>query len=215
MADILLDVQSPPATPAAGQAVIYIDSASKKLSQKDDTGRVDTLDDFLNFSVAAQGPGFAADTYLTGSSVAFLSVLPRVGTLYQCTFDVAKTAAGTAAPVIIVRMGTLGTTSDAARLTFTFPAATAIADVGTFSVWALFRTVGAGTSAVLQGRANLIHKGTATGLTGLSIEPGPTVQVTSAGFDSTVASSIIGLSVNGGTSAAWTVQMVEANLQNI
>lgn len=215
MADILLDVQSPPATPAAGQAVIYVDNVSKKLSQKDDTGKVDTLDDFLNNSVAAQGPGFAADTYLIGSSIPLLSVVPRVGTLYQCTFDVAKTAAGTVAPAIIVRVGTLGTTGDAARLTFTFPAQTAIADVGTFTVWALFRTVGAGTAAVLQGRANLIHKGTATGLTGLSIEPGPTVQATSAGFDSTVANTIIGLSVNGGTSAAWTVQLVESMVTNI
>lgn len=215
MADILIDNQSPPATPASGQTVLYVDSASKKLSQKDDAGKVDTLDDFINQSVAAQGAGFASDTYLTGSSIALLSAVPRVGTLYQCTFDVSKTAAGTAAPVIILRVGTLGTTGDAARLTFTFPAQTAIADVGTFTIWALFRTVGAGTAAVLQGRANLIHKGTATGLTGLSIEPGPTLQVTSAGFDSTVANSILGLSVNGGASAAWTVQLAEAMVTNI
>lgn len=215
MADILLDTQSPPATPAAGQAVLYVDNVSKKLSQKDDTGKIDTLDDFINQSVAAQGAGFATDTYLTGSSIALQSAVPRVGTLYQCTFDVSKTAAGVAAPVIIVRVGTLGTTGDATRLTFTFPAQTAIADVGTFTVWALFRTVGAGTAAVLQGRSNLIHKGTATGLTGLSIEPGPTLQVTSAGFDSTVANNIIGLSVNGGASAAWTVQMVESLISNI
>jgi hypothetical protein len=215
VADILLDVQSPPATPSAGQAVIYVDNVSKKLSTKNDAGVIDTIDDILNNSVAAQGAGFATDTYLTGSSIPLLSVVPKVGTMYQCTFDVSKSAAGTAAPVLIVRYGTVGTVADTARLTFTFPAQTAIADVGMFTVWALFRTVGSATTAVLQGRAALTHKGTATGLTGLSVEPGPVVQVTSAGFDSTVASSIIGLSVNGGGSAAWTVQLVEAMVSNL
>lgn len=213
MADILLDVQSPPPTPAAGQAVIYVDSVSKRLSTKDDAGLVATVVDLTNASVAAQGAGFAADTYLIGSSIALLSAVPRVRTLYQCTFDVAKTAAGTVAPVLILRFGTLGTTGDAAILTFTFPAQTAIADVGLFTVWALFRSVGA--AGVLQGRAALTHKGTATGLTGLSIEPGPVVQVTSAGFNTALANAIMGLSVNGGTSAAWTVQLVEALVTNL
>lgn len=213
MADILIDVQSPPSTPAAGQAVVFVDSTQKLLSTKDDAGKISTLGDLTNASVAVQGAGFATDTYLVGSSIALLALVPRIRTLYQCTFDVSKSAAGTATPIIIVRFGTLGTTGDAARLTFTFPAATAIADVGTFTVWALFRSIGA--AGVLQGRANLVHKGTATGLTGLSIEPGPTVQVTSAGFDTAVANSIIGLSVNGGTSAAWTVQLVEAMVTNL
>jgi len=213
VADILIDVQSPPSTPAAGQAVVFVDSTQKLLSTKDDAGKISTLGDLTNASVAVQGAGFATDTYLVGSSIALLALVPRIRTLYQCTFDVSKSAAGTATPIIIVRFGTLGTTGDAARLTFTFPAATAIADVGTFTVWALFRSIGA--AGVLQGRANLVHKGTATGLTGLSIEPGPTVQVTSAGFDTAVANSIIGLSVNGGTSAAWTVQLVEAMVTNL
>ena len=40
------------------------------------------------------------------------------------------------------------------------------------------------------------------------------VQTTSAGFDSTTANTYLGLSVNGGASAAWTVQIVEARLEN-
>jgi hypothetical protein len=207
--------QVAPDAPAAGRSRLFVDPTSKVLSIRDDAGNITTLSDLANASVAAQGPGFAADTYLAGSNVALGNRVPKVRTLYQCTFDVSKTAAGTVAPVIILRIGTLGTTADAARVTFTFPAQTAAADVGTFSIWALFRTVGAGTAAVVQGRAHLVHKGTATGLTGLSIEPGPTVQAVSAGFDSAVASSIIGLSVNGGTSAAWTVQLVEAKVENI
>jgi hypothetical protein len=166
-----------------------------------------------NHSTAVQGAGFATDTYLTGSSIALLTTPPRVGTLYRCTFDVSKTAAGTATPVIIVRFGTAGTTADTARLTFTFPAQTADADIGVFTVWALFRTIGA--SGVVQGRASLVHTGGATGLLGLSVNPGPTLQVTSGSFSTTVANSIIGMSVNGGASAAWTVELVEAVLQNL
>ena len=161
------------------------------------------------YSTASQA-GFSSDTYLTGSALAF-DIAPVVGTLYRCTFDVAKTGAGTAAPVIIVRFGTAGTTSDSARLTFTFPAQTADADVGTFDNRALFRTIGG--SGVLQGRASLTHTGGATGLLGLSVNPGPTLQVTSSGFDTAVAASIIGLSVNGGTSASWTAQLVEATVR--
>jgi hypothetical protein len=213
MSAVNLANQVAPAAPSAGRSRLFVDPVTKLLSLIDDAGTIQTLADVTNASVAAQGPGFAADTYLAGSNIALGNRLPKTRTLYQCTFDVSKTAAGTATPIIIVRIGTAGSTADAARVTFTFPAQTAIADVGTFSVWALFRTVGA--SGIVQGRANLIHRGPTTGLTGLSVEPGPTVQAVSAAFDTAIANSIIGLSVNGGGSAAWTVQLVEAKVENI
>lgn len=40
MADIVLDVQSAPTTPAAGVAIAYFDNATKKLASKDDAGVV-------------------------------------------------------------------------------------------------------------------------------------------------------------------------------
>jgi hypothetical protein len=164
----------------------------------------------MNYSTAAQGAGFASDTYLTGSNILLPNGLPKVGTKYRCKFDVSKTAAGTATPIIQIRIGTAGTTADTSRCSFTFGAGTAATDVGTFEVTGVFRTVGSGTSAVLQGRCeltNLASTGLASTVKG--------VQTTSSGFDSTVANSIIGLSVNGGTSAAWTVQLVEAELSGL
>lgn len=160
-----------------------------------------------NKSVAAQGAGFSSDTYLTGSNVPCVS--PVVGTLYRLTFDVVKTAAGTATPAITVRVGTAATTSDSARLTFTFGSGTAAADTGRFEVEAMFRTVGSGTSAVLQGRASLISNLATTGISNAV----KVLQVTSGGFDSTVASSQIGASYNGGASASHTVQLVTAKLE--
>ena len=165
----------------------------------------------FNQSVAQQGAGFAADTYLTGSNVTIPSGGLQVGTRYHLIFNVAKTAAGTATPILAVRLGTAGTTADTARLTFTFAAQTAAADDGTFEVWATFRTVGSGTSAVLQGVAQCRHRLSTTGLQNL---PSVTLPVTSAGFDSTTP-TVIGASINGGASASWTVQLVQAELVNL
>lgn len=159
-----------------------------------------------NASTVAQGPGFAADTYAAGSFIA-LPAAPKVGSRYRVVLDVSKTAAGTATPIITVRVGTAGSTADAARHTFTFNAGTAAADVGRFEIDLVFRSVGGGTSAVCQARAVCNHSLSTTGLINI---PAQVLQSTSAGFDSTVAGLGIGVSVNGGASAAWTVQLVNA-----
>lgn len=165
-------------------------------------------DGYVNYSTASQASGFAADTYLTGSNIMLPSGSPYVGSLYHLIFDVVKTGAGTATPIITVRYGTAGSTSDTARVTFTFGAGTAAADTGVFDLFLLFRTVGSGTAAVLQGQARLTSNLTTTGLSNAV----KALQVTSGGFDSTPASSIIGASYNGGASASHTVQMVRAEL---
>jgi len=160
-----------------------------------------------NWSTAAQGAGFATDTYVTGSAIAIPSGYPLAGTRYTCRITASKTAAGTATPIVQVRIGTAGSTADTSRCSFTFSAGTAATDVGEFEVTAIFRSVGSGTAAVLQGHCGLKSQPT-TGFSSLL----KGVQTTSSGFDSTVANSIIGVSVNGGTSAAWTVQQVDAQL---
>lgn len=161
-----------------------------------------------NQATAAQGPGFATDTYVTGSFVVFPAA-PKVGTRYRCRISVSKSAAGTATPIVQVRTGTAGSTADTSRNSFTFSAGTAATDVGMFDVEIVFRSVGSGTSAVMQGHCGLISQPT-TGFSSLL----KGVQTTSGGFDSTTAGLGIGVSVNGGTSAAWTVQMVNAEILN-
>lgn len=162
-------------------------------------------------SLAAQGPGFAADTYLAGSAIAIPGGALRAGTRYRLAFDVAKTAAGVAAPAITLRFGSTGTVADAALATMTFPVQTAAADDGRFVIEATFRSVGAG-SALVQAVAALSHTLPATGL---SNSPGPVRRATSAPFDSTPAGAVIGVSVNGGALAAWTVTLAQASLENI
>ncbi len=214
MATITVTTNAAPGTPSTGAATLYVDSTTKLLTSVNDSGVTQTSPLWkFNQSVTSQGAGFSSDTYLVGSNLSIPSGYPRVGTLYHATFDVSKTAFGTATPIVTLRIGTLGTTGDAAICAFTFGAGTATADVGTFEVWGLFRTVGATTTAVVQGRAEIRHTATAT--TGLIPTESQTLQVTSSGFDSTVANSIIGLSVNGGASAAWTVQLVTAEFRAV
>ena len=164
----------------------------------------------FNFSTGAQGAGFSSDTYLTGSNILLPSSRPIAGTLYRCEFAVSKTNAGTATPIITLRYGTNASTSDTGLITFTFGAGSAATDTALWYVEALFRSVGSGTSAVLAGASELTNTLASTGFTtALKMQ-----QANSSGFDSTTANTYLGLSVNGGTSAAWTVQLVASRLEN-
>jgi hypothetical protein len=165
-----------------------------------------------NQAVASQS-GFAADTYLVGSSITMPASLPQVGTTYKLVMDIAKTAAGVVAPVLTLRFGVNGTVADAALCTFTFGAQTAAVDQGTLTIpFAIFRTVGAATAAVVQAIAELRHQLASTGLTVTGTAGYAELGSTSAGFNSTVAGSIIGASLNAGASAAWTITGVRAEL---
>lgn len=211
MADILLDVQSNPATPAGGQAVVSINTTNKRLVVTDDAGRAATVEGLFNASTANQ-TGFAADTYVAGSNLTVPPALLRVGGTYYCSFDMVKTAAGTAATTVIIRFGTAGTTADTARLTFTFGTGTAAIDTGVFEVWAHVRTSGA--SGVMVGMCRCTHHLAATGLVSTGASGTGIILVTSGSFDMTVASSIIGISFNGGGSYVGTNTVVQSRLTN-
>jgi hypothetical protein len=186
------------ATLLPGQALIFLDGVGFVI--------IPATTSLRNFSTSQQ-TGFSSDTYLTGSYLKF-PALPSVGLIYECKFDITKTAAGTATPIINIRVGTAGTTSDTARNTFTFGAGTAAVDVAHVSIYALFRAVGSGTSAVLQAVAAAVKNLEATGWsTNVS-----TRVSTSGGFDSTIANLGIGISYNGGASAAHTIQLVESRI---
>lgn len=212
MAEHLLDGQAPPATPSAGQAFLYPDNGSKQFASKDDTGKVLTLGGIMNQSTALQ-TGFAADTYLIGSALAIPQHKLQIGTRFRWLFDVTKTGAGVATPTVIIRVGTAGSTADTARVTFTFPAQTAVIDNGLIEVIATMRGP-LSASGILAAVARLTHNVVGQ-ITGLSTSESPILSVQSAGFDVTAAGLIVGLSVNGGASAAWTTQIVQSSMENI
>jgi len=212
MADILIDNQSPPSTPSAGQTVIYSDSVTKLPVAKNDTGNVFTLGNNMKTSTANQ-TGFASDTYLTGSGLSVPGSLIKAGTIYKGVFDMTKTAAGTATGTVIVRFGTAGTTADTARLTFTWGAGTAAIDAGVYELWVTFRNAGA--SCVAVGVCRLTHALAATGLTSTGASGSGALMVTSSAFDATVANSIVGVSYNGGASFSGTNVLQQFELINV
>lgn len=164
-------------------------------------------------AVVTPAAGFAADTYLVGSAINVPSTL-KAGTRYRLKFGVSKTAAGVAAPTINIRFGTGGAVGDTSRCLFTFAAQSGVADRGEFEVRAVFNSVGSGTSAVIEGTASLRHQLAVTGLGTVQPAGYAELNTVGGGFDSTVAASIIGASVNGGASAAWTITNVMATLEN-
>jgi hypothetical protein len=165
-----------------------------------------------NQNTASQGPGFASDTYITGSEIPVLLGELKVGTRYRLHVSASKTNAGIAAPIFSLRFGTNGTTADAAIVTHTLDAQTAASDSGTFNLDVVFRTVGAGTSAVVYSALGLTHNGTTAGFSNANASR--VFQVLSSGFDSTTSPAYLGVSVNAGTSAAWTINQVMATLEN-
>lgn len=165
-----------------------------------------------NVPASAQSVSGNAQTYLTGSALSIPAGL-QVSSIYRCKFYATKTAAGTGAPAINVYFGTNGTTADTARATITLSAQTAAIDTAEIEVEAVFRSVGSGTSAIIVATAKLSHALAATGFS--TSNNGLAIATSGAGFDSTVANSKIGVGVNPGASAAWSVSKVVAELRNV
>lgn len=165
---------------------------------------------YYNFSTANQGAGFASDTYVTGSNILIPAQRPRAGTIFTCEISAARTAAGTATPIVYLRYGTNASTADTALCTHTFSASTAATDQFKLRIRALYRTAGSGTSAVIQSHCEAISQPT-TGFSSLL----KGIWVTSAGHDSTTANTYLGVSFNGGASASVTVYQVISTLENI
>jgi hypothetical protein len=201
-ADILIDNQTAPSTPAAGKSIIWVDATTKKTVQTDDAGARHGAPLSKNFSTASQGAGFAADTYITNSGILIPSFGMEAGQYYRWFVHFSKTAAGTATPILQFRIGSAQTTADTSRLTLTGQAATAAVSGGIIEIGCLVRSVSA--TGVIAGSF-----GFASGILG----PGGGIDGVSATFDNTgLQGQFLGLSLNAGASAAWTVTAVYGEL---
>lgn len=151
----------------------------------------------------------ATDTYLTGSDLPF-SGNNKIGTIIKWKLFATKTAAGTAVPAYNVRFGTGATVTDVARIATTGVAQTAATDVAEIDIVAVIRATGATTVAAAG--INLMHS---NGVSGFKNDEGNNItQGTSTAFDSTPASTKVGLSVNPGASGVWTFQVIASELAN-
>lgn len=209
MAELLVDLQSPPASPAAGQLLLFPHTSTKQLATKDENGKVLTVPGIKNVNTASVVAS-AADTYLTGSALSVPSHGLQVGTVFKWRIAMTKTAAGTAAPVWSIRFGTNGTTADTARLTFTGPAQTAAVDTGWVEITVVVQSISA--TGTVTGLLTLTHNLATTGFANIG---SPTLSATSAAFDTSAANLIVGVSVNPGASGVWTHTIVKAEALNL
>lgn len=160
-------------------------------------------------ALVEQLTGFSSDTYITSSALQVSHEI-RVGTVFEWEFEAEKTAAGTATPVYTVRVGTNASTADTARLTLTGAAQTAAADKAKIKITVTVRSISA--TGVIRGHVHLQHNLAATGFAntpaGFDLVGG-----TSAAFDNTaLAGKYVGLSINAGASAAWTIEQLTARI---
>lgn len=210
MADIQLDNEGTPATPASGKTTIFVDSTAKELAYTPDDGKTHIARPLTNATTTSQSISANTNTYVTGANLTIPPAGLRAGAIFKWVIHMNKSAGqtGTAQPSWTVVYGTNGSISDTARLTFTGVAMTSsVADDMIVQLDVVARSVGSGTAGVIEGMYFATHFGAAaTQQTGLMNQPTDVKQVTSSGFDTTPASSIIGIGINLGANTAGTIQ---------
>ena len=157
---------------------------------------------------------FDTETYITESRLTVPDDYLQPGSVCRWLIHATKTAFGTATPIIRIRTGTNGSISDSAKCSLTFDAQTANADEAWIEIEMMFRSVGTSTSAVAVAVGKISHEG---GTTGFSTKNPSIASAVSSGFNSNPAgnASYIGLAINAGTSAAWSIDYVRGRLENL
>lgn len=164
-----------------------------------------------NYSVTGQSIGAASRTYITGSQIIVPTGKLQIGSQFVWTFNMTKTAAGTAASTVDVAIGTAGTTGDAAILSFTKPGGSGVADEAFCTVEVIVRGP-LSASGVLVGEFTLIHNLAATGH---ALIPCVCVNTVSGSFDVTTTGLKVGLCLTSGASDAITIQQITAAAYNL
>jgi hypothetical protein len=156
-----------------------------------------------NSSGTVQTPSAATRTYITGTKIALaIAGQLQVGAAFRWRFDIVKTGAGTATSTIDIAVGTGGTTADTARVSFTKPAGTAVADSGYVQIDAVVRAIGAST--VISGTIEVGHN---LSTTGHMAQQQFVTTVDSGSFDSTTA-LFLGVCFTSGASDVITIKNV-------
>lgn len=164
-----------------------------------------------NFSVVAQAIAATTRTYIAGSNITVPADGFRIGTIIKWRITMTKTAAGSAASTFDIAFGTNGTTADTARVSFTKLAGTAVVDEALVEIEMVVRGPITATG-VVSGHFKLSHNLNATGHATIS---NVNVHTISAGFDLTVASTIVGICITTGASDAITIEQVITESANL
>jgi hypothetical protein len=151
MADILLDTESTPGTPASGQSYIWVDSTTKRLVQTDDGGVHRGILAKTN-TVTTQALGSAADTYITNSALTIPSFGMVAGMLFRWNVYFTQTATANTF-VVKVRIGSAKTVAGDTDISNTLATTVtngATAGGGTFIIQYLVHTVAASAAGTMS-----------------------------------------------------------------
>jgi len=214
MAEIILDSQSAPETPASGKLAIYPESSLRFLSARDENGYVHKLNRRTNFSTVAQSFVGTIGTYIVGSKFSVSPEFLSLTAVFKWRISLTKTAAGSGASTFALRLGPFGTISDISIVSVTKQSGTAAIDEAWIDLFAVQRLIPPGTQ---QTRAfsfalRLVHN---LNTTGHATVPFLSAQTTSAVFNEVLVNQIIGLSFTQGPSDATTMQMVQSEAYNV
>lgn len=213
MADILLDNQSAPGTPAAGKVILYTDTTDKKLRTIDDDGFIREIGyaAYVNGNTADVGPTAGVDFYLAASAVP-ISVL-KAGAVVTWQISATKTAACTGTPAFRIRCGTAQAVADTELALATGVAQTAAVDTAIFNIEACIRALtSTGTIAWMM---RMGHKNATTGFQNQAQDQ--LFNGTSAAFNFTTAGLYLGISINPTNTTAngvWTFQTISVRADN-
>jgi len=208
MADILIDNQSAPTTPASGKSVIYVDSTTKRMTNIADDGRANSTFLSGNDSTAQQVLP-ASNTYVTNSGILIPSFGMKAGMLFRWYMFISKTAAGTGAPIFTLKIGAAQSTADTTRATITGVAQTAAVDTAVFQFLCHVRTVSATGQVVFNVALAGKQAANAVGFGSSSVVNIPST------FDNTgLAGQYVGIAIDPVATGTpvWTIDMVEAKL---
>lgn len=190
------------ATPASGYTRLFVDTIDKSRKAKNDAGYINSYQNAV--SLTSQSVSAATRTYIAGTNVKISSNKLQAGSMFRWKFSMTKTAAGVATSTFDIAVGTNGTTSDTARVSFTKPAGTAAADEAIVEIIATVRSIGA--AGVMVGQFTMLHNGNTAGHATI---PCVVVNTVSSGFDMTVANLQVGVCLTSGASDAITIQLVQ------
>lgn len=127
-------------------------------------------------NTTGQSPVAATRTYIQGSALTIPELL-SVGSRFLWRFNVSQAGGGTATGTIDIAVGSAGTVADTARVSFTKPAGTAVADEALVEVSAV--VVSVGPTGVILGEIQAEHNLATTGFMAQQIF---LAKVASAGF---------------------------------
>ncbi len=160
-----------------------------------------------NYSSTDQLPVAATRTYIAGSALAIPLDGLVAGATLRWSFNMTKTAAGSATSTFDICFGTAGTTADTAQVSFTKPVGTAAIDEGYVVIEAVVKSVS--STGVVLGEFVLLHNLAATGHATI---PTVVVHAVSSGFDNTTSGLIAGVCITTGASDAITISQVASQL---